>query len=226
MNERAGSPSVPRPASSSKARRRAPRKSINSASKSREVEAHITDPTAESQASSTPSPTSEPVEQEPDCGTSATESEDPPGTEDRETSVPDPETTPNAQEESPVAGPKLENFNKKGKSSHALKLEILRVLRRQNWEDKLEKQWSTPILLLLPRLLRKMLLEQLPKHPLSALDESEGFIYIFKSEIYPGYFKIGKTKQQPEKRISQWERRCKFTCIQISDPNDKIGITG
>jgi hypothetical protein len=71
----------------------------------------------------------------------------------------------------------------------------------------------------LNRLLRKTVS---PKPPLPTVDTSEGFIYIFKADIYPGYVKIGKTKQQPEQRITQWEKQCKFTCIHISDPNDKF----
>ena len=49
-----------------------------------------------------------------------------------------------------------------------------------------------------------------------------GFIYIFTSPKYPGYVKIGKTKQEPEHRVHSWARSCGITCNYVGDPNDKV----
>jgi T5orf172 domain len=202
-NEGASSPSAP---SLSKSRKRAPRKASSSASKLREVECHVVDLTAESHASSTTVQGSDPVELEHDCGTPANEHVDLSEVKCKEI-APKAETTINAPEEPAVAVTTFENFNER-KSCNGVKLEVLRILRREKWEGKLNKA------------LRKALDPNPP--PLPFIDKSEGSIYIFKSDIYPGYVKIGKTKQRPEQRITQWEKQCKFTCIHISDHNDKF----
>jgi hypothetical protein len=48
-----------------------------------------------------------------------------------------------------------------------------------------------------------------------------GYVYIFKSADWPGYVKIGSTKQAPKERENQWSTRCKFKCVHITDENDK-----
>ncbi|PMD33406.1 hypothetical protein L207DRAFT_438783 [Hyaloscypha variabilis F] len=48
-----------------------------------------------------------------------------------------------------------------------------------------------------------------------------GYVYIFKSADWPGYVKIGSTKQAPKEREHQWSTKCKFKCVHITDENDK-----
>jgi hypothetical protein len=206
-NEGVSSPSAPQPTSLSKSRKRAPGKVINSASKLREVECHIVDLTAESQVSSIMGQGSDLVELEYGCGALANENVDLSEAKGKET-IPKAETAINTPEEPAVAVTKFENFNPP-KSCNGVKLEVLRALRREKSKSKLNK----------PRR-RKALDPNQP--PLQSIETNEGSIYIFKSDIYPGYVKIGKTKQQPEQRIIQWEKQCKFSCIHILDHDDKF----
>lgn len=60
-----------------------------------------------------------------------------------------------------------------------------------------------------------------PKPPKNKYDDSPGYIYIFTSPSYPGYFKIGKTKKHPDGRITQWAKQCNFVATHISDPKDQ-----
>jgi hypothetical protein len=181
-NEEIDSPSASQSTPVSKSTKRAPRKASNSASKLRK---------------------SEPKH---DCGTPANEHVALSKAKGRET-VPKAETAINAPDDPAIAVTKFENFSET-KSCNEVKLEVLRILHRIEYERKLNKA------------LRKALDPNPP--PLPFIDMSEGSIYIFKSAIYPGYVKIGKTKQRPEQRITQWEKQCKFTCIHILDPNDKF----
>jgi hypothetical protein len=183
-NEGINSPSAPRSTPAPKSTKRAPRKASNSASKLRKSELKN------------------------DCGTPAKEHIGLSKARGKET-VSRAETTINAPNDPAIAVTKFERFDE-AKSSNEVKLEVLRILRRIEYECKLNKAFLKALD---------------PKPPsLPFIDMSEGSIYIFKSAIYPGYVKIGKTKQRPEKRITQWEKQCKFTCIHISDPNDKFFV--
>jgi hypothetical protein len=103
----------------------------------REVECHVVDLTAESHASSTTVQGSDPVELEHDCGTPANEHVDLSEVKCKEI-APKAETTINAPEEPAVAVTTFENFNER-KSCNGVKLEVLRILRREKWEGKLNK---------------------------------------------------------------------------------------
>jgi hypothetical protein len=123
-------------------------------------------------------------------------------------------------EEQPATRSIMESFNNEGRQGRQLELEILNVICSDAWERKLNKSYTLPFVLthMLFPILQKHLF---PKHPLSKFNQDQGFIYIFKSPLYPGYVKIGKTKQTPEKRITQWRGQCEFTCIHIKDENEK-----
>ncbi|KAL5327962.1 hypothetical protein ACEPPN_005668 [Leptodophora sp. 'Broadleaf-Isolate-01'] len=112
----------------------------------------------------------------------------------------------------------FEKYHRNEKSSNELKLEILGEVRQKAHEDKLLKSLATPLVALLPRPFRKYFFSH---HALSSHETDPGFIYIFKSDACPGHVKIGKTKQKPETRISQWSKGCKFTCIHVVHPDDK-----
>ena len=124
---------------------------------------------------------------------------------------------PSASEELPVI---FNNFNVQERIGRELDLKILEVIRRNKWERQLNRSCTLPFVLthIFFPLLQKPLFS---KHPLSKFNQDQGFIYIFKSLKYPGYVKIGKTKQTPEERISDWKTKCKFTCHHIKDENDK-----
>lgn len=68
--------------------------------------------------------------------------------------------------------------------------------------------------------LQVRIIEKISKYPTSKVKPVDGYIYIFKSELCPGYIKIGMTKQLPESRVKQWTNKCKFSCIHIGGPHD------
>jgi T5orf172 domain len=88
--------------------------------------------------------------------------------------------------------PKLEHKHRDQKSENGLKNGILHVIRRTG----VTKSPDGPNL-------------------------DHGYVYIFKSPAFPGYIKIGSTKQAPEEREKQWSTRCNFECVHIVDENDK-----
>jgi T5orf172 domain len=87
--------------------------------------------------------------------------------------------------------PKLEHKHLMEKNANDLKNDILRIIRRQN------------------------------KKPPAESNLTHGYVYIFKSERFPGYVKIGSTVRAPEDRIKEWKTRCEFKAIRVSDENDK-----
>jgi hypothetical protein len=157
-----------------------------------------------------------------------TESTSTSGNPDKDTSMPHGETASNMQNESKVTGPKFRKYNTEGKSVTGLNQVILGAVRNKKRDDLLAKYFFiTLFLLAFPyatrnSLFSKILSKLFPKYPSSFSDIDEGFIYIFKSDDYPGYVKIGKTKRKPADRIKEWERQHKFTCIYVVDPNDKL----
>jgi len=122
--------------------------------------------------------------------------------------------------EPPVTCPIFDRYHKNEKQRRQLDIEMLRVIRRQQHEKKLRK--SRTIQLASTRVLIPIFRRHpYPQKPLPKFNEDYGFIYIFKSPLYPGYVKIGKTKQEPKLRVSQWQDKCKFTCNHITDDKDK-----
>lgn len=204
--------------SSPKLRRRAPRKSTNSPSDSEAVKAQAIDSTTKSHSSSTKNCVPKPREQVADCDFDTTESTDIPRTPSKNTPTTHREAAQNIQEEPQVTRPKFKKYHMEERApGKELDQEILHVIRRKNQEKKLDKHSVTT------QLLHAFSLIIPNKWCPSLFNTDEGFIYIFKSSEYPGYVKIGKTKQQPAQRISQWATQCKkgFTCIHVLDPNDK-----
>lgn len=195
-----GSSSVPSPPSSSKPRKRTPRKSTSSPPKSEKVEPRAIDSTKISRPPPINDSIAEPEKQTPDCDINSTARIN----QNKDTST--------------GQVTKFDHANEEGRAlGNALNLEILHTIRRESREKKLKENLLTALFVLVffPIIPNKM--------SSKVLDIDEGFIYIFKSNAYPGYVKIGKTKQEPEKRISQWKKQCKlpFTCIHVLDPNDK-----
>lgn len=86
---------------------------------------------------------------------------------------------------------KLEHMHPIKKNANDLKNEILRIIRRQKAK------------------------------PAAVSTSYHGYVYIFKSDRFPGYVKIGSTVNAPDIRIKQWGTNCKFKAIQITDTNDK-----
>jgi hypothetical protein len=130
--------------------------------------------------------------------------------------------TPTITQQSTVCPPIFDKYHKGKREGRQLDLEILEIIGRDRWERKLKRSWSPLIGLshwLLPSFLQQYITKK-GKHPLSTFNRDHGFIYIFKSPIYPGYVKIGKTKRTSEERIQQWRWRCKFTCNHVKDDND------
>ncbi|PMD24458.1 hypothetical protein NA56DRAFT_656189 [Hyaloscypha hepaticicola] len=66
-------------------------------------------------------------------------------------------------------------------------------------------------------ILRVMLRRGIAKSP----NLDHGYVYIFWSPAFPGHVKIGSTKQAPAQRITQWQTKCEFKCIHVTDINDK-----
>jgi hypothetical protein len=66
-------------------------------------------------------------------------------------------------------------------------------------------------------MLRVMLRRSMAKSP----NLDHGYVYIFWSPAFPGHVKIGSTKQAPAQRITQWQTKCEFKCIHVTDINDK-----
>ncbi|KAL2069846.1 hypothetical protein VTL71DRAFT_14525 [Oculimacula yallundae] len=139
-------------------------------------------------------------------------------TKDMNVSILGQKKAPKAKSVSKVTSHVFEKKNAIEKSSNELKLEILNRIRRRSHEDKLSKYLDNPFIALLPHRIQKYFL---PHHVLPSHERDQGFIYIFKSDACPGHVKIGKTKQMPEIRTTQWSKQCKFTCIHIVHPDDK-----
>ena len=85
---------------------------------------------------------------------------------------------------------RLEHMHPIKKNKNDLKNEILRLIRRQK------------------------------SKPAAASTLKHGYIYIFKSDRFSGYVKIGSTVEAPDTRIKQWETKCKFKAIRIVDQYD------
>ena len=102
---------------------------------------------------------------------------------------------PKSDEDLEIEPPSMERFGLP-KSKQAIKTDILRLLRQQSFDQKIP---SAP--------------EEMLKY-----DNSDGYIYIFSSPPFVGYFKIGSTKNRIEDRVKAWEDRCKIECTFICDP--------
>ncbi|KAF8847451.1 hypothetical protein BDZ45DRAFT_681874 [Acephala macrosclerotiorum] len=100
------------------------------------------------------------------------------------------EKTPDLHPDETRESPKLEHMHPEKKSKNDLKNEILRLIRRQKG-----------------------------KH--AAVSTSKhGYVYIFKSDRFPGHVKIGSTVKAPDIRIKEWGTACNFKAIQVTDKND------
>ncbi|PVH86309.1 hypothetical protein DL98DRAFT_650338 [Cadophora sp. DSE1049] len=204
-----------KPAPSSRSKTPAARKSRNSSSGLHENEVHrIT----RSTVPRTSGRKSLSVEEETLGSPDAAHSMDLASTKDINISIPRQKKAPKAKNVSKVISHVFEKYHDNEKSSNELKLEILGEVRQKAHEDKLLKSLATPLVALLPRPFQKYFFSY---HALSSHETDPGFIYIFKSDECPGHVKIGKTKQKPEIRISQWSKGCKFTCIHVAHPDDK-----
>ncbi len=101
-----------------------------------------------------------------------------------------PQRTPALHPDEIPKSPKLEHMHLEKKNENDLKNEILRLIRRQKSK---------------------------PTAPSTLI---HGYVYIFKSDEYPGHVKIGSTVKAPETRKNEWVKTCKFKAIQVTDKND------
>ncbi len=102
-----------------------------------------------------------------------------------------PERTPDLHPDKTPKSAKLEHMHPIKKNNNDVKNEILRLIRRQKSKPAAESTLN------------------------------HGFVYIFKSDRFPGHVKIGSTVRAPETRMKEWGTVCKFKAIQVTDQNDK-----
>ncbi|KAG4440839.1 hypothetical protein IFR05_003652 [Cadophora sp. M221] len=101
-----------------------------------------------------------------------------------------PQRTPDLHPNEMPKSPILVHMHLEKKNENDLKNEILRLIRRQK------------------------------SKPASPSTLIHGYVYIFKSDEYPGHVKIGSTVKAPETRKKEWVKSCKFEAIQVTDKND------
>jgi hypothetical protein len=101
-----------------------------------------------------------------------------------------PQRTPDLHPDETRKPPKLEHMHPEKKNKNDLKNEILRLIRRQRAK------------------------------PAAVSTLKHGYVYIFKSDRFPGHVKIGSTVKAPDVRIKEWGTACKFKTIQVTDKND------
>jgi hypothetical protein len=102
-----------------------------------------------------------------------------------------PERTPGLHLDEICKSPKLEHMHLEKKNKNDLKNEILRLIRRQRAK------------------------------PAAVSTLKHGYVYIFKSDRFPGHVKIGSTVKAPDSRIKEWGTACEFKTIQVTDKNDR-----
>ena len=205
-------PSPPPQASSSSMQRR--RVSSPPPASSRQVEVLPADTIAESQVlPTTNSPSNDEEREEEPAATTTGDLH--PTIEEENTPNPDPDTIVVAQVDLGAQIPVLERYDEIVKTENALKVAILDAIFHKTRADLVSKHYIKANLY--PRTVLQYLK---PKSPLLKYNPSEGFIYIFTSEDYPGHVKIGVTTRDPGIRRKEWEK-CGFTCIYVDDPEDK-----
>jgi hypothetical protein len=101
-----------------------------------------------------------------------------------------PQRTPELHPDETRKSPKLEHMHPEKKNTNDLKNEILRLIRRQRAK------------------------------PAAVSTLKHGYVYIFKSDRFPGHVKIGSTVKAPGIRIKEWGTACNFKAIQVTDKND------
>ena len=101
-----------------------------------------------------------------------------------------PKRTPDLHPDKTRKSPKLEDMHPEKKNKNDLKNEILRLIRRQKAK------------------------------PAALSTLKYGYVYIFKSDRFPGHVKIGSTIKAPDIRMKEWGRNCKFKAIHVTDKND------
>lgn len=101
------------------------------------------------------------------------------------------ERTPDLYPDETPKSPKSEQMHPEKKEKNDLKNEILRVIRRQNAKAA------------------------------AASTSNHGYVYIFKSDRFPGDVKIGSTVKAPLDRITKWGKLCNFIPFHVTDKNDK-----
>jgi len=102
-----------------------------------------------------------------------------------------PKRTPDLHPDETRKPQKLEHMHPEKKNKNDLKNEILRLIRRQK------------------------------SKPVAVSTLKHGYVYIFKSDRFPGHVKIGSTIKAPDSRIKKWGTACKFKTIQVTDKNDR-----
>jgi hypothetical protein len=102
-----------------------------------------------------------------------------------------PERMPGLHPDETRKSPKLEDMHPEKKNKNDLKNEILRLIRRQKAK------------------------------PAAVSTLQHGYVYIFKSDRFPGHVKIGSTVKAPDIRIKRWGTDCDFKTIQVTDKNDR-----